>query len=78
MNGMNLRDPGQAGLLFLGAVLLIVTPLCVSMAALHAGMTWTAVAVPVAVIAAGAVVLRIARAAAPARPTDAADAGVDP
>jgi hypothetical protein len=62
---VNLRDPGQLGLLVLGAVLLVVTPLCVAMAALHAGMTGTALAIPVVVLAGGVVVARIARAATP-------------
>lgn len=62
---MNLRDPGQAGLLLLGALLVVVTPLCVSMAALHAGRPVVATAVPAAVLLAGAAVARVARRASP-------------
>jgi hypothetical protein len=62
---MNLRDPGQAGLLALGALMVVVTPLCVSMAAIHAGRPLVALAVPAAVLLAGAGVGRIARRASP-------------
>jgi hypothetical protein len=75
VNGVNLRDPGQAGLLVLGAVLLVVTPLCVAMAALHAGLTAAAVAILLAVPAAAAVVARVARGASPARDAGKPEAG---
>lgn len=68
---MNLRDPEQAGLLLLGALLLVVTPLCVSMAAIHSNMPRVALAVPAGVLVVGAVVARIAhRASPPTRGTD--------
>lgn len=68
---VNLRDPGQAGLLLLGALMLVVTPLCVSMAALHAGRPLVALAVPAAVLLIGAAVARIALETSP--PTQGTD-----
>lgn len=57
---VDLRDPGQAGLLLLGTLLVVATPLCVAMAAFHAGHPLLGLAVPAVVVAAGAGIARIA------------------